>query len=183
MPTSTMIYIHIYFALNVFIGSDLGVHRMILEMIKTALFIYDRLHLHLFQTLHFRGKSVALKIVILTFCYVYELIITHTSSFASLTYQFLMSSLENQRKVPKNLLNFGVALSLYLACGPAPNVHYSCVPERTFYVLWVRTPVKIKKAQVNSKNLTFSKFQKPLERILRWQNRSFEVHVSLTLWS
>ena len=66
--------------------------------------------------------TVTLKIVILTFCYVSELIITHTSPFASLTYQFLMSSLENQRKVPKSLLNFGIALSRYLACGPAPNV-------------------------------------------------------------
>ena len=62
-----------------------------------------------------------------------------------------MSSLENQRKVPKNLLNFGAALSLYLSCGPTPNVHVFCVPKRTFPVLWVRTPVNIKKAQVNSK--------------------------------
>ena len=69
-----------------------------------------------------------------------------------------MSSLENQRKAPKNLLNFGVALSLYLACGPAPNVHDSYILERNFYVLWVRTPVKIKKVQVNSKKLIFSKF-------------------------
>ena len=79
--------------------------------------------------------SVTLKIVILTLFYLYELIITHTSSFASLTYQFLMSRLENQRKVPKNLLNFGVALSLYLTCSPTPNFHVLCVPKRTFSVL------------------------------------------------
>ena len=85
---------------------------------------------------------VALKIVILTFCYVYELIITHTSSFASLTYQFFMSSLENKRKVLKNLLNSGIALSLHLAYGPAPNVHDFYVPECNFSMLWVRTPVK-----------------------------------------
>ena len=57
-----------------------------------------------------------------------------------------MSSLENKIKVPKNLLNSGIAFSLYLACGPAPNVHNSCVTEHTFSLLWVRTPVKIKKA-------------------------------------
>ena len=34
MPTSVMIHIHIYFALNVFTGVEWGVHRMILEMIK-----------------------------------------------------------------------------------------------------------------------------------------------------
>ena len=85
---------------------------------------------------------VTLKIVILTFCCVYELIITHTSPFASLTYQFLMSSLENQRKVPKNLLNFGVALYLYLACGLAPNVQLSCVRKRTLFLLKVWTPVR-----------------------------------------
>ena len=34
MPTSVMVCTHIYFALNVFTGSDWGVHRMILEMIK-----------------------------------------------------------------------------------------------------------------------------------------------------
>ena len=85
---------------------------------------------------------VAPKIVILTFCYVYELIITHTSSFSSLTYQFLMSSLENKRKVLKNLLNFGITLSLHLAFGPTPNVHDSCVPECTFSVLRVWNPIK-----------------------------------------
>ena len=95
-----------------------------------------------FHSQGYELDPVALKIVILTFCYMYELIITHTSSFASLTYQFLMSSLENQRKVPKNLLNFGVALPLYLAYGPAPNVHVFCVPKCTFSMLWVRTPVK-----------------------------------------
>ena len=90
-------------------------------------------------------SAVTLKIVILTFCYAYELIITHTSPFASLTYQFLMSSLENQRNVPKNLLKFGVTLSLYLACGPAPNVQLSYVPKRTLYVLKVLTPVRSKR--------------------------------------
>ena len=55
---------------------------------------------HSFGTL---TPSVTLKIVILTFCYVYELIITHTSSFASLTHQFLMSSLINKRKSLKSL--------------------------------------------------------------------------------
>ena len=69
-----------------------------------------------------------------------------------------MSSLENKRKVPKNILNFGITLSLYLACCPAPNVHDSYILECTFSVLWVRTHVKIKKAQVNSEKLTFIKF-------------------------
>ena len=46
--------------------------------------------------------------------------------FASLTYQFFMSSLENQKKVPKNPLNFGIALSLFIACGPAPKFQLPC---------------------------------------------------------
>ena len=69
-----------------------------------------------------------------------------------------MSSLENQRKVPKNLLNFGVALSLYLAYGPAPNVQIFYVAECNFSVLWVWNPVKDEKGTSKLKNLIFSKF-------------------------
>ena len=51
--------------------------------------------------------------------------------FASLTYQLLMSSFKNQRKVPKNPLNIGIALSLFISCGPAPKVQlsYGTIPR------------------------------------------------------
>ena len=46
--------------------------------------------------------------------------------FASLIYQLLISSFQNQRKVPKNPLNIGIALSIFIACGPAPKVYLDC---------------------------------------------------------
>ena len=70
--------------------------------------------------------SVTLKTVILTFYYEYEFIITHTSSFCKSNISAPHVKLSNQRKVPKNPLNIGIALSLFISCGPAPKVQLTC---------------------------------------------------------
>jgi len=52
----------------------------------------------------------------------------------------------------------GSSLSLCLTYGPTPNGHVSNAPDRTVIVLKVRTPVKVKKAQVYSKKTHFQLF-------------------------
>ena len=68
---------------------------------------------------------------------------------------FLIPNLENQRKVPKNLLNVGVALSLYLACSPAPNVQLSCGPIPHVLCVIGADPCKVKKVRKKSEKVEF----------------------------
>jgi len=42
-----------------------------------------------------------------------------------------MSSFKNERKTLKNQYSSGSALSLTVACGPAPLVHVTCGPARS----------------------------------------------------
>ena len=89
-----------------------------------------------------------------------------------------MSSFANERKTLK--INITLVPNFLLLLRAEPHLFF--ILPAYLHVLsvkgWVRTPVKIKKAQVYTKKLTFGLILDVSRRILMWIVRSKVVHAS-----
>jgi len=144
---------YIYSALNVFTGSNQALYKMILEMIKYFT------HPHLLQTSHFRGKSVTQKYRhhdYLQSVWVYHHLYCPPKQVSDL------SSSCQALKMRERLLKINKALvPHFLSLLPAVLHPLFMLPANLPALsvkVWVRTPMKVKKALVYYKKLSLDLF-------------------------
>ena len=127
MPTSAMIWSHIYILYWMFTGSNRALHKIILEMIKyfTLPRWYKTLIYYRLRTLG--GNLLHKNLSPWLFAVSMGPSTTILSSLASLIPLLLMSNSKNGRKPLKNQYNSSSALSPRLTYGPAPLVHNTCI--------------------------------------------------------